>query len=423
MRPSGPRVHRLANGATVVCDPMDGLESFALSVVAGRGARQEPPEKSGWSHLLEHMVFKGAGGRSAREIVEAVEEEGGQVNAATGYERTSFQIRGLKGRLELAMRTCSDLVLRPTLDAAELEREKQVVGQEIAESEDTPDDHVFELAQTAAFSGQPLGRPILGDVPTVAAATSESLEAWRAGLYSPDRLVISAAGAVDEDELLSLSEWWFGGAAGKASQAPEPGVFAGGLRPETRRLEQAHLVFLLPGPGARDEAYYTSRVFAEVLGGGMSSRLFQEAREKLGLAYSIDAWADAYAETGLIGVYAGAAAEHAAPLAEVAAREIRGLATTISPAELARAKAQLKAHLFMAREAPLVRAEQAAGQILLFGRLYTPADISEGVDAVEAHDIARLGETMLQSGRCVAAVLGPRRALGAAERFQQALYN
>lgn len=423
MRPAGPRVHRLANGVTVVCDPVDGLESFALSVVAGRGARLEPPEKSGWSHLLEHMVFKGAAGRSARDIVEAVEQEGGQLNAATGYERTSFQVRALSGRLELAMRTCSDLVLRPTLDPEELEREKLVVGQEIAESEDTPDDHVFELAQTAAFSDQPLGRPILGHVPTVAAATPEALERWRAGLYAPDRLVVSASGAVDEDELLSLSQWWFGGAEGEPLPEPEPGAFAGGLRPEARRLEQAHLVFLAPGPGSRDEAYYASRVFAEALGGGMSSRLFQEAREKLGLAYSIDAWADAYADTGVIGIYAGAAAQNAAPLAEVAAREIRGLAQSITPAELARAKAQLKAHLFMAREAPLARAEQAAGQILLFGRLFPPSEIAEGVDAVEARDIARLGERMLGDRRCVAAVLGPKRALGAAEQFQRFLFN
>ena len=214
MAAATPRVHRLANGVSVICEPMAGLESFALSVVAGRGARQEPAERSGWSHLLEHMVFKGAGGRSAREIVEAIELKGGQINAATGYERTSFQIRALKGGLELGLRTCADLILEPALDAAELEREKQVVGQEIAESEDTPDDHVFELAQAAAYAGQPLGRPILGEVATVETAESATLEAWRAGLYAPDRLVISASGAVDEDELLALAEDAFGAAQG-----------------------------------------------------------------------------------------------------------------------------------------------------------------------------------------------------------------
>jgi len=257
MAPARARLHRLANGVTVVCDPIDGLESFALSVVAGRGARLEPAERSGWSHLLEHMVFKGAGGRSALQIVEAVERRGGSINAATGYERTSFQIRALKGALELGMQTTADLVLRPTLDPAELEREKQVVGQEIAEAADTPDDHVFELAQDAAFEGQPLGRPILGEVETVASATPESLADWRAGLYAPDRLVVSASGAVDEDELLALAERHFGAAEGRPLPEPEPARFVGGTRPLTRRLEQAHLVYLLPAPGVRDRDYFT----------------------------------------------------------------------------------------------------------------------------------------------------------------------
>ena len=403
MATTAPRVHRLANGVSVICEPMAGLESFALSVVAGRGARLEPAERSGWSHLLEHMVFKGAGGRSARDIVEAIERTGGQINAATGYERTSFQVRALKGGLELGLRTCADLILHPALDGAELEREKQVVGQEIAESEDTPDDHVFELAQAAAFGGQPLGRPILGQVPTVDAAQPDSLGAWREGIYAPDRLVISASGAVGEDELLALAE--------------------GVLRPERRRLEQAHLVFLLAGPGARHTHYYTARVFAEILGGGMSSRLFQEAREKRGLAYSIDAWAESYADIGMFGVYAGAAAENAAPLAEVVAAEIKGLADRVSDDELQRAKAQLKARLLMARESPLVRAEQAAGQMLLFGRLFSAQEIADGVEAVSAADVRALGEELLASGACVGAALGSARAMSAPERFQRSLFN
>ena len=418
---TAPCLHRLSNGVTVVCDPMEGLESFALSVVAGRGARQEDPERSGWSHLLEHMVFKGAGGRTARQIVEAVESEGGSINAATGYERTSFQVRALKGALELALRTTADLVLRPTFDPDELAREKLVVAQEIAEAADTPDDFVFELAQTAAFEGQPLGRPILGVTQTVAAATSEALEDWRAGLYAPDRLVVSASGAVDEDELLTLAEQLFGDVAPQATPAPSAATFSGGLRPQTRRLEQAHLVFLLPAPGALDRDYYAVRLFAEALGGSMSSRLFQEAREKRGLAYNIDAWTDSYSDVGALGVYAGASPENAVELAKVAAGEIAALATAIEGDELARAKAQLKAHLFMAREAPLVRAEQAAGQVLLLGELMTAAAIAGEIDAVDASDIARVGARMLQPGLCVAAVLGARAALGAAGGFQRAL--
>ena len=172
-----PNIHTLKNGVRVVCDPIDGLETLALSVVAGRGARSEDEARSGWSHLLEHMVFKGAGERSARDIVEVIEAEGGQINAATGYERTSFEVRGLRGSLGLSMQVLSDLLFRPTLDPDEIEREKDVVAQEIAEAFDTPDDHVFEMAQTQAFAGQPLGRPILGSIASLKPADKASVEA------------------------------------------------------------------------------------------------------------------------------------------------------------------------------------------------------------------------------------------------------
>src|SRR5580700_4929699 len=187
-------VHTLGNGVRVIADPAAGFETLALTVVAGRGARAEDEGRSGWAHLLEHMVFKGAGARSARDIVEAIEADGGQINAATGQERTSFQVRALKGGLPLAIEVTADLVQRPTLDADDLAKEVQVVGQEIAEAADTPDDQVFELAQGAAFADQPLGRPLLGKPETIATADPETLEAWRAAIYAPDRLVVSCAG-------------------------------------------------------------------------------------------------------------------------------------------------------------------------------------------------------------------------------------
>ncbi|MGZ5994005.1 MAG: M16 family metallopeptidase, partial [Caulobacteraceae bacterium] len=173
-----PKVHQLSNGVRVVCDPIPGLQTVALSVVAGRGARTEDPAHSGWSHLLEHMVFKGAGGRTAREIVEVIEGAGGNINAATGYERTSFQVRALAGGLDLGSAVIADLVQRPAMAEADLAREKQVVGQEIAEAADAPDDLVFELAQEAAFHGLPLGRPILGTIESIATAAPDSLDAW-----------------------------------------------------------------------------------------------------------------------------------------------------------------------------------------------------------------------------------------------------
>jgi predicted Zn-dependent peptidase len=417
-----PTVHTLKNGVRVVCDPIDGLETLALSVVAGRGARSEDEARSGWSHLLEHMVFKGAGERSARDIVEVIEAEGGQINAATGYERTSFQIRALKGGLDLGSSVLADLVLRPTMDAGDLVREIQVVGQEIAEAADTPDDHVFEMAQEAAFGGQPLGRPILGTDESIARASTQTLSAWRAALYAPDSLVIAASGAVNEDELLALAERDFGGAVGEGAALPTPATFAGGTRTTSKSLEQANLVFLLPAVGVRDEAYFALRLYAEILGGGMASRLFQEAREKRGLAYAVDAYSETYADTGVLGIFAGCAAKDAAELARVAAGEVQGMASRIEPAELSRAKAQLKASMFMAREQPLSRSEQAAAQVLLFGATLPTAELAQQIDAVTVQDIIALGEQILDPRRAAVSVLGPKSALKAADAFQNALF-
>ena len=402
---------------------MPGLETLALSVVAGRGARSEDEERSGWSHLLEHMVFKGAGDRSARDIVEVIEAQGGQINAATGYERTSFQVRALKGGLDLGSAVLADLVQRPTMDAGDLAREVQVVGQEIAEAADTPDDHVFEMAQDAAFAGQPLGRPILGTDASIARADPARLSDWRAQLYAPDTLVISASGAVDEDELLALAERDFGAAAGVGVQPPSPAGFQGGARRLAKPLEQANLVFLLPAVGVRDPAYFALRLFAEILGGGMASRLFQEAREKRGLAYAVDAYSETYADTGVLGIFAGCAAKDAAELARVAAGEVKGMAGGVKQAELARAKAQLKASMFMAREQPLSRAEQAAAQVLLFDRTLPPAELAEQIDAVAPADLEALGAQMLAQGRSAGGVLGPKLALKGVDAFQAALFG
>lgn len=418
-----PRVHTLGNGVRVVCDPIDGLETLALSVVAGRGARFEDEVHSGWSHLLEHMVFKGAGARSAREIVEVIEAQGGQLNAATGYERTSFQVRALKGGLDLGSAVIADLVLHPTMDAGDLVREINVVGQEIAEAADTPDDIVFEMAQAAAYAGQPLGRPILGTDASIAPATPGALSDWRAKVYAPDALIVAAAGAVDEDELLAIVERDFGGASGQGPDAPTPALFEGGAQTAVKALEQANLVFLLPAVSVRDKAYFALRLYAEILGGGMASRLFQEAREKRGLAYAVDAYSETYADAGLLGVFAGCAAKDAAELARVAAAEIQGMAAGVEAAELSRAKAQLKASMFMARESPLARAEQAAGQVLLFGETLRPADLAGQIDAVSAADLETLGAAMLTPGRCAVSVLGPKAALTAADAFRQALFG
>ncbi|MGZ9114771.1 MAG: M16 family metallopeptidase, partial [Brevundimonas sp.] len=336
---------------------MPGLRTLALTVAVRGGAKWETEATSGWSHCLEHLVFKGAGDMGAREIVERIEAEGGSLNASTGYERTSFEVRALDGSLPLAMQVVSDLVFRPTLDSDEIEREKDVVAQEIAEAFDTPDDHVFEMAQTRAFKGQPLGRPILGSVKSLKPITRASISDWRARLYSPDRMVVAVSGAVDETELLALAERWFG--AQRATPAAEPEIprFTGGDAALSRRIEQANIVFQLPAPAAGDPAYAAARLMTEILGGGMASRLFQSAREERGLAYAIDAYHEPYEDAGVLGIYAGAAAERAVELAQVCAAELKALAGSgPTAAELSRAKAVMNAGLWMSDESPSARA-------------------------------------------------------------------
>lgn len=418
-----PRIHRLANGVRVICDPIPGWETVALSVVAGRGARSEDKTRSGWSHLLEHMVFKGAGERSARQIVEVIEAQGGHINAATGYERTSFQVRALKDGLDLGCAVLSDLVLRPIIAEDDLVREKDVVAQEIAEAADAPDDLVFELAQAMAFASQPLGRPILGTPRSIAGATPQTLEAWRAALYRPQDLVISVSGAVDEDALLKLAERDFS-AALPAEAPPAPAAdFTGGGRTVAKQLEQASLVLLLPTVGARDPNYFTLRLLTEILGGGMASRLFQEAREVRGLAYAIDAFADTFSDIGVLGIFSGCASEKAVELAQVTAEQIQSLTSPPGEPELARAKAQLKGSLFMGRESAQSRAEQAAGQALLFDEVLDPSRLAELIDAVSPSQIADMTCGILGARRAAMAVLGPRRAHEAADRFQTALFG
>lgn len=397
---------------------MPGLRTFALTVAVRGGARMEDEARSGWSHLLEHLVFKGAGDMGARDIVERIEAEGGSINAATGYERTSFEIRALHGSLPLAMQIVSDLVFRPTLDPAEIVREKDVVAQEIAEAFDTPDDHVFEMAQTRAYAGQSLGRPILGTVASLAPADRAAVAQWRARLYSPDRMVVAVSGAVEEGELLALAERWFGQEAATPLAPLAPAAFVGGEARLTRKIEQANLVFQLPTMGALDPRLPTLRLFTEILGGGMASRLFQSAREDRGLAYAIDAYQEAYEDAGVLGIYAGAAADRAVELAEVCAAELLDLAEKgPSDAELSRAKAVLNATLWMADESPASRAGRNAAQTLIFGAPVSSEDSAARILAQTGDDLRQVGRALAGAGLAATAVLGPKAAAAAGSAF------
>lgn len=402
---------------------MPGLRTLALTVAVRGGARWEDEARSGWSHCLEHLVFKGAGDMGARDIVERIEAEGGSINASTGYERTSFEIRALDGSLPLALQVLSDLVFRPTLDPAEIEREKDVVAQEIAEAFDTPDDHVFEMAQTRAWAGQPLGRPILGSVESLKPLDRDSIGRWRAQLYSPDRMVVVVSGAVNETELLALAERLFGDQVATPAATPDAPRFVGGDAALTRRIEQANIVFQLPAPSARDATYTAARLMTEILGGGMASRLFQSAREQRGLAYAIDAYHEPYEDAGILGIYAGASADRAVELAQVCAAELKMLAdagpTTV---ELSRAKAVLNAGLWMSDESPASRAGRLAAQVLIFGQPIASQTMADRTLAQTVEDVRTAAQGTLSEGKAATAVLGPKAAAPAGRAFRDALF-
>lgn len=402
---------------------MPGLRTLALTVAVRGGARWEDEARSGWSHCLEHLVFKGAGDMGARDIVERIEAEGGSINASTGYERTSFDIRALDGSLPLAMQVLSDLVFRPTLDPAEIEREKDVIAQEIAEAFDTPDDHVFEMAQTRAWAGQPLGRPILGSVDSLKPLDRDSIGRWRAQLYSPDRMVVVVSGAVNETELLALAERWFGDQVATPAPAPDAPRFVGGDAALTRRIEQANIVFQLPAPSARDAGYTAARLMTEILGGGMASRLFQSAREQRGLAYAVDAYHEPYEDAGILGIYSGASADRAVELAQICAAELKMLATEGPTAvELSRAKAVLNAGLWMSDESPAARAGRLAAQVLIFGAPIASQTMADRTLTQTVEDVRAAAAGTLSAGLTATAVLGPKAAAPSGRAFRDALF-
>ena len=403
-----------------MADPVPGAHTFALTVAVNGGARWEDEARSGWSHLLEHLVFKGAGDMSAREIVERIEAVGGSINAATGQERTSFEVRGVEGTLPLALQVVSDLIFNPTLTPEEIEREKDVVAQEIAEAFDTPDDHVFEMCAARAFAGQPLGRPILGSVASLKPVSHDAIADWRARLYDPSRMVVAVSGAVDETALLRQVEALFGGRASTPVEAPAPARFVGGEAKLARRIEQANLVFQLPGLASDDPDFPALRLFTEILGGGMASRLFQSAREERGLAYAVDAYAEAYQDTGLVGIYAGAAADRAEELAQVAAGETRSLAEDgPNAAELDRAKAVMRAGHLMAEESLTQRAGRRAAQTLVYGAPQSLDTMIGRLTAPSVEDVRAVGLRLLKPGLAATAVLGPRSAGRAGAVFAQ----
>jgi len=400
------RVHRLANGLTVAVEPMETVETVAVGLYADVGSRSEPDALSGLAHMVEHMVFKGAGHRDARAIAEDIEDVGGSLNAWTSRDATVFHARVLPADLSLAVDIVSDLVRAPRFDAAELEREKAVVLSELGEARDTPDDIVFDHLQAAAFKGQPFGRPVLGDEISIAAIDAPALHDWLATQYRPSGLILAASGKVDEDALLRLAEARFGDLAPGAPPPPAPARFAAGVHHDTRRFDQIHLALAYPGLGYRDPDVQALSLFASAAGGGMSSRLFQELREERGLAYSVYAWMQPHDALGVLGIYLAAARAHAGRALALARDVMARTAAGLTQAELDRARAQAKAGLLMGLESVQSRCDHLARQLQIHDRIVSPAEIVAQIDAVTLDQARTAALNALAGGEALASVGG-----------------
>jgi predicted Zn-dependent peptidase len=402
-------MHRLANGLTVAVDPLAGAESVAMGLYAMVGSRSEPEACSGLAHLVEHMVFKGAGKRGTRELAEAIEDVGGYMNAWTSRDQTTFHGRVLGRDTALLAELIADLVRAPHMDDAHLEREKTVILSEIGETVDSPDDLVNDHLFEAAFMSQPLGRSILGREESLRNIAREDCLGWMTGELVPSRLILSASGKVDPGEVLKIAEGLFGDMEDAPGTPIGSAEFTGGLRNDRREFEQAHWCLGLPGLAASDPRMPSLAVFVQALGGGTSSRLFQELREERGLAYSIGAWNQAFADTGLVAIGCAADRNRAVESMNLAREVLADTIESLTEAEVRRAKAQMEAGVLMSLETAQGRADQMARSIEVFGRILPLDEMLGDLRAVDPASAKAAGAALLD-GRTAIASVGARLA-------------
>jgi predicted Zn-dependent peptidase len=412
---------QLANGLTVVSHAMPEVETVSLGIWVGAGSRSEDLSQHGVAHFLEHMAFKGTARRSARDIAEEIEAVGGELNAATGVDSTAYYARVLRKDLPLALDILSDIILAPRFERSELVRERDVILQEIAAAMDSPDDLVFDLAQEAAFPDQPVGRPILGTAQSVGGFRRSHLGAYLSAHYHAPNMVLAAAGAIDHAALVTEAELRLAALGPSPPSKPASAVYGGGAKRSGKHFEQTHLVLAFEAPPYRHPDYFTAQMLAGALGGGMSSRLFQEVRERRGLCYAIYAFSSGLTDSGMFAIHAAGGPDRAHELFSVIRAElVRAAEKGFHEDEVARVKAQLKMGLLAGLESSSARAEQLARQILIHGRVFTTQELIDKVEKVAAGDLQALVERLLVSPLSLATV-GPilhgARFEAVAERF------
>ncbi len=398
----------LNNGLRVASERDDSCMTAAFAIAVDVGARHEELHQGGLSHMLEHMAFKGTSKLNAKQIAEAFDLMGGNVNAYTSHEHTVYYAKVLREYADDALALLCDIVADSIFDVEELERERQVILQEIAMHHDTPDDLVFDLYQEMAFGDAPLGRSILGKPERVSSFTRDDLIGYTRTHYQPERLVIAGAGAVNHDATVKTVDAFFGKRKNElAKKMPVAARYHGGEKTLEKELEQVQLVLGFDGISITHDDYYPAQVFSTILGGGMSSRLFQEVRERRGLAYSVSAFASGYQDIGLIGMYAGTTVEHLPELTVALKEVLASCKRDVTDAELLRAKNQLKANIVMTRESSGAIVEWMARHLHVYGRYRTAEELIGIIENTTAADVARIAEQCLATATPVVAALGP----------------
>jgi predicted Zn-dependent peptidase len=397
----------LDSGLTILTETMSGVETVSFGAYIDAGSRHESQEENGAAHFLEHMAFKGTGQRSSYQIAESIEGVGGEINAHTSREQTAYYVKLLKEDLAIGVEIIGDILTDSQFDPDEVEKERNVILQEIAQTNDTPDELIFDLFQSAAFPDQPLGRPILGSEDIVSRMKSSTLKTFIQTHYQPKNMVVTASGNLTHEHVVDLVAKSFSGLSNYGpAPALVPGTYVGGIYAEYRNIEQVHTVigFQAPGYGAAD--YYPALLLSVLLGGGMSSRLFQEVREKRGLAYEIGSFVWPSKDTGLFGIMADTSPNDVPALMEVLVEELWKTQDEITQQEMRRAKAQFKATLLMSMESTSIRCEQMAWQWQNFGRIISVPEMVANIDAITADEVMMTAYDLFTTKKTVT-VLGP----------------
>jgi predicted Zn-dependent peptidase len=412
------QVTRLANGMHVVTDRMGSVETVSIGVWVDVGTRHEPAAVNGVAHILEHVAFKGTERRSALDIAAEIEAVGGHLNAYTSREHTAYYAKVLKADVGLAVDILADILQHAAFEASELERERTVILQELGQAQDTPDDIIFDLFQERAYPGQPMGQPVLGRAEIIKSLDRDAVANYQKSTYAAPGMLLVAAGNLMHDALVAMAERSFNALSMRGEARTEPARYEGGEHREARELEQAHVLLGFPGFAFTDRDYFAASVVSTAFGGGMSSRLFQEVREKRGLAYSIYSFSHSYSDGGIFGIYAGTGEDEAAELMPVLCDELRQLIQGLSSEELARARAQLKAGLLMSLEGTTARCEQQASHMLIHGRPLDPKELVSHIDAVDEDAVIRVARRIV-AGTPTIAALGPVGKLEDYARFAE----